>query len=158
MILMDLRKALDTINHKNFTQNFFTRLPNHAIIRFELYLLNILNRQFQYWGFSLNSDKFKLWSNSEIHFRVTVNATLCQRYDTGCDHFYADDSCLFYRHKDFKEIVKHWQCVSEDKTKSILLCYKNRLRKKTLLLNALLLCIYAWKLIRWARRFLLYWK
>lgn len=158
MIPMDLRKALDTINHKNFTQNFFTRLPNHAIIRFELYLLNILNRRFQYWGFSLNSDKFKLWSNSEIHFRVTINSTLCQRYDTGCDHFYADDSCLFYRHKDFKEIVKHWHCVSEDKTKSILLCYRNRLRKKTLLLNALLLCIYAWKLIRWARRFLLYWK
>ena len=110
MILIDLQKAFDTIDHDILLNKISAlRFSDGSINWFQSYLSNRssrLNVQGKYsciakidcgmpHGYILGPSLFLLHVNN-------------MKQAVDCDLFlYADDSCLFYQHKDVKEIERN---------------------------------------------------
>ena len=149
MILIDLQKAFDTINHDILLKKMSAlRFFDRSINWFQLFLSNIrfrVNIQVKYSCIAKIDCGVPQGSIlGPLLFLLYVN-DMNQAVD--CDLFlYADDSCLVHQHKDAKEIErnlnKNFSNVSvwfvdnkrsihfgEDKTKYILFGTKHRLNK-----------------------------
>ena len=149
MILIDLQKAFDTIDHKILLEKMtFLGFSEKTINWFRSYLSN------RVFCVSINdtlSDPGNLSCGvpqgsilGPLLFLLYVN-DMPQAVD--CDlYLYADDSCLVFQHKNVKEIEKQlnkdfsnicdWFIdnklsihFGEDKTKSILFASKNKVKK-----------------------------
>ena len=149
MILIDLQKAFDTINHTILLEKMsFMGFSEQAIMWFKSYLTNrtfkvIIDK-------TLSSDGTLACGVPQgsilgpLLFLLYVNdmpqAVSCDLY------LYADDSCLVYQHKDVKVIEQQlnkdfsnlcdWFVdnklsihFGEDKTKSILFSTKNKVKR-----------------------------
>ena len=149
MILIDLQKAFDTINHDILLKKMSAlRFSDRSINWFQSYLSNRsfrVNVQGKYSCIAKIDCGVPQGSIlGPLLFLLYVN-DLKQAAD--CDLFlYADDSCLVYQHKDVKEIERNlnknfsnvcdWFVdnklsihFGEDKTKCILFGTKHRLNK-----------------------------
>ncbi|XP_057316760.1 uncharacterized protein LOC130657775 [Hydractinia symbiolongicarpus] len=150
MILIDLQKAFDTINHSILLEKLGTLgFSNEVILWFRSYLAN---RTFCVSIDNLSSNPGKLECGvpqgsilGPLLFLLYVNdmpQALVQ-----CDLFlYADDSCLLFQHKDITEMENalntdfsnlcDWFVdnklsihFGEDKTKSILFASRGKIKK-----------------------------
>ena len=149
MVLIDLQKAFDTIDHEVlFKKLFYMRFSPKAISWFKSYLSN---RTFKVNINKVFSDPGNLTCGvpqgsilGPLIFLLYVN-DMPQSVD--CDlYLYADDSCLVFQHKNVKEIEKQlnkdfsslcdWFLdnklsihFGEEKTKSILFANKRKVKK-----------------------------
>ena len=149
MVLIDLQKAFDTIDHEVlFKKLFYMRFSPKAISWFKSYLSN---RTFKVNINKVFSDPGNLTCGvpqgsilGPLIFLLYVN-DMPQSVD--CDlYLYADDSCLVFQHKNVKEIEKQlnkdfsslydWFLdnklsihFGEEKTKSIIFANKRKVKK-----------------------------
>ena len=149
MILIDLQKAFDTIDHQILLQKMsFLGFSTQSSKWFESYLSNRTFRVNIENSFSdtadLNCGVPQGSILGPLLFLLYVN-DMSQAVD--CELFlYADDSCLVFQHKEVKEIEKQlnkdfsnicdWFIdnklsihFGDDKTKSILFATKNKIKK-----------------------------
>ena len=149
MILIDLQKAFDTINHKILLEKMsFIGFSEITIKWFESYLTN---RTFRVSIDKINSSDSTLTCGvpqgsilGPLLFLLYVN-DMPQAVSSDL-YLYADDSCLVYQHKDVKIIEKQlnkdfsnlcdWFVdnklsihFGEDKTKSILFSTKHKVKR-----------------------------
>ena len=149
MILVDLQKAFDMINHDILLNKLnIIGFSDHTIKWFESYLSN---RKFTV---NLENSFFEvlsiLWCMPQgsilgpLLFLIYVNDMLMA---VKCDLFlYADDTCLVFQNKNVKDIEKHLNEIfanicdwfvhnklsihfGEHKTKSILFASKRKIKK-----------------------------
>ena len=149
MILIDLQKAFDTIDHEIlFKKMIYLRFSNQTISWYKSYLSN---RTFKVSVNKALSDPGDLTCGvpqgsilGPLIFLLYVNdmpnSVVCDLY------LYADDSCLVFQHKEVKEIetrlnedfsnlcdwfVENKMSIhfGEEKTKSILFASKMKVRK-----------------------------
>ena len=149
MILIDLQKAFDTIDHEVFFKKLsYLRFSSKTIAWFKSYLSS---RTFKVNINKVLSDAGDLTCGvpqgsilGPLIFLLYVND---MPQSVECDlYLYADDSCLVFQHKDVKEIEKQlnkdfsnlceWFLdnklsihFGEDKTKSILFASKMKVKK-----------------------------
>lgn len=150
MILIDLQKAFDTINHSILLEKLGTPgFSNEVILWFRSYLAN---RTFCVSIDNLSSNPGKLECGvpqgsilGPLLFLLYVNDM--PQALVKCDLFlYADDSCLLFQHKDISEMENalntdfsnlcDWFVdnklsihFGEDKTKSILFASRGKIKK-----------------------------
>ena len=103
MILIDLQKAFDTINHDILLKKMASLgFLNHSIIWFQLYLsgrkfwVNIKNKYS-----SIAKTECWVLQGSILWHLLHLLYINDMKQAVDCDLFvYADDSCLVYQHKD----------------------------------------------------------
>ena len=149
MILIDLQKVFDTIDHDIlFTKIKYLGFSNHTINWFKSYFTNRtfkvnVNDVFSNPGF-LTCGVPQGSILGPLLFLLYIND---MPQAVSCDLFlYADDSCLVYQDKDIKEIERRLNTdfsslcdwfvdnklsihFGQDKTKSILFSSKNKIKK-----------------------------
>ena len=149
MILIDLQKAFDTINHDILLKKLsIIGFPDHTVIWFQSYLSNrkfMVNLENSFSDVSSISCGVQQGSIlGPLLFLIYINdmpmAVKCGLF------LYADDACLVFQSKNVKDIEKRlnedfanicdWFVdnklsihFGEDKTKSILFASKRKIRK-----------------------------
>ena len=103
MILIDLQKAFDTMNHKILLDKLLPiGFPQNSISRYESYLAEFRNQVSKYKNISCGVSQGSILG--PILFLIYVNdmsqVVECNLY------LYADDSCLLFQHKNVTEIKK----------------------------------------------------
>ena len=149
MILIDLQKAFDTINHDILLKKLsIIGFPDHTVKWFQFYLsnrkfmVNLENPFSEVSSISCSAPQGSILG--PLLFLIHVNDMLMA---VKCDLFlYADDTCLVFQSKNIKDIEKQlnkdfanisdWFVdnklsihFGEDKTKSILFASKRKIKK-----------------------------
>ena len=108
MILIDLQKAFDTINHEILLDKLPIGFSKNTISRYESYLaerhftVEVANRVSKFSKISSGVPQGSILG--PLLFLIYVN-DMSQAVE--CDlHLYADDSCLLFQHKNVTEICR----------------------------------------------------
>ena len=149
MILIDLQKSFDTINHEILINKMeYFGISNDVILWFKSYLSN---RKFKVNLNKTFSEPGKLFCEGPegsvlrpLLFLLYIND---MPHALNCEHLlYTDDTCVIFRHNDIKEIEgqlnKNFSLIcdwfvenkltihfGQDKTKSILFSSKSKIKK-----------------------------
>ena len=149
MILIDLQKEFDMINHEIFTNKLeYSGFPKDVILWFKPYLSNLKFKVNFKQNFFRTWKSF-IWSSSRIFFRATPLFPLC-KWHAPCSSMWTSFICRWYlsnfQPNDIKEIEiqldKNFSLIcdwfmdnelsthfDEDKIRSILFSSKRKIKK-----------------------------